>query len=110
MSNPFVFDPSPVFPGVGKISLHGGLVGEIPVSWRHKGRKAMEAWIQSIDSDGAQSALRDVLVDWSVVNAAGEALPLTDETLRDLLDAYPASGSELCESYVRDLTRGRLGN
>ena len=109
----FSIVPNPTFVTTVRLSVPGQEAGApIKVTWRHKGARALSAWLASAAerSDDA-SFLAEVIADWQGVNGAdGAALPCTPDNLAALLDAYPSAGPELVRHYRSELADARAKN
>lgn len=109
----FSIVPNPTFVTTVRLSVPGQETGApIKVTWRHKGARALSAWLASAAerSDDA-SFLGEVIADWQGVNGAdGAALPCTADNLAALLDAYPSAGPELVRHYRSELADARAKN
>lgn len=86
--------------------------GSIDIEWRHKGRKALKAWVDSAKKD-AQDAdlLAEVIADWhDVQDAEGGCVPYAQEALAVLIEAYPAAAGELFIGYLKAINGSRVKN
>lgn len=107
----FKLNPNPTFHTETRITVPGRDAAVLKVEWRHQGRKALGAWIESAPGTGDSEALEKVIVSWSdVIDEHGLQVSYSRSTLSDLLDAYPAATGELLSAYVNALTESRLGN
>lgn len=108
----FNLNPNPTFSAVTPITVPGvDQPAMLTIVWRHKGRADLKAWIDTLGKVSDEQALLQVIADWEgVVDDNRLPVPFGRGALADLLDAYPASGGELCTSYLRALTESRLGN
>lgn len=108
----FKIAPAPTFQSAAKVTVPGQAAPALlNIEWRHKGRAALRRWIDSLGGEDSISALMEVIAGWEGVgDDDGEPLPFCSDALAILLDAYPASGTELCRAYIEALTESRLGN
>lgn len=115
----FKIVPNPTFSVSVLLSVPGGEAQPVTLVCRHKGRKALNAWMQiPVDAKEAGTEVDDVeyigevIESWEGIKAEDgrTELPYTKETLGDLLDNYPTAGREIFEAYVRGLTESRAKN
>ena len=137
----FKINPSPTFRSTVRLTVPGADDSAVlEVTWRHKGRAALRAWLAkarragvgaSVLDDlvrgadgGAEPAdaalagvpadaawLGEVMVDWAgPQDAQGEPVGYSVAALGGLLDAYPAAGGELLGAYLRAMTESRAKN
>ena len=120
--------PSPTFEGAVAITVPGAdSPATLRVTWRHKGRKALSAWLRATativpaatapvlpgqaQSPGDAAWLGEVITAWAgPVDEAGAAAPYSEAALAALLDAYPAAGAELLAAYLSAMTESRAKN
>jgi hypothetical protein len=104
----FVLQPKPTFRQEVTIPTPTG-EGKITFEFRHKGRKALKAFFESlgegetarVDSD----ALLELVSDW-----AGVDEKFTPENLDTLLDNYPSAAKAIFEAYNKGLFEGKTKN
>jgi hypothetical protein len=109
----FKINPSPTFTLTVRLSVPGSDAdAPLTFTFRHKGARDLSRWLQSAASRGSDAEfLGEVIADWSgVVDESGAAVPYSQETLAALLDAYPASASELVLAYRGQLADARAKN
>jgi hypothetical protein len=120
------FKPNPVFIAAIAISLPGLVAvggapapqAEITFTFRHQGRKALDAWIAApADAAKAGTPLSDVaflgqvITDWQgVLDEDGSQVVYTPEALDQFLDAYPTAAREIYNGYIDALTESRAKN
>lgn len=107
--------PAPTFEAQVSLSVPGAAVPAVlRMVFRHKGRRDLTTWMSAaIQGGGGTDAewLNQVVVGWSgVADPAGADVPYTLEALAALLDAYPAAGRQIYESYLEALTGERRKN
>jgi hypothetical protein len=106
----FDFIPAPVFAGIVGLSVPGQAAAwDVEFQFRHKGKKALAAWVDSWVGRGDEDILADVIEGWAV-KRGGEHVPYTKTALAELLDAYPAAAKEIRDSYLRELTESKRKN
>jgi hypothetical protein len=110
-------NPAPTFTVPVLISVPGAEPAKISVTFRHKGRKALDAWIKrpaEAKTAGTEIAdadyLGEIIADWADIGADDRPVPYSRDALADLLDAYPTSGTELFNAYLKALTEAREKN
>ena len=109
----FCIVPNPTFVTTVRLSVPGQEAGApIKVTWRHKGARALSAWLASAPARADEASfMAEVICDWQGVHGAdGAALPYTAENLALLLDAFPSAGSEMLIHYRRELADARAKN
>lgn len=104
----FVLQPKPTFKAEVVIPTPTG-EGKITFEFKHKGRKALKAFFESLgEGDTARpdsEALLDLIADWSGVDEK-----FSPEALDMLLDNYPSSAKAIFEAYNKGLFEGRQKN
>ncbi len=113
----FKLNPSPTFSASVSLSVPGGTVAELPVVFKHKGRKALAEWVKRPAAAAAEGRelsdaeyLAEVIEDATVFNDEGVAVPFSVDVLAQVLDAYPAAGGELFAAYMAALTEAKAKN
>jgi hypothetical protein len=122
------FNPNPTFVAAISVSLPGQVAGavagapaptaEITFTFRHQGRKALDAWIAApAEAVKAAKPLSDteflvqVIADWAgVLGEDGAQVPYTPAALGQLLDAYPPAAREIYSGYIDALTESHTKN
>lgn len=104
----FKLNPNPTFKVEVSIPTPNG-EGKITFEFKHKGRKALKAYIDSLGEGEAAredaDALGELIAGWSGVDEK-----YSPEALDTLLDAYPGASRSIFESYNRSLLEGRSKN
>ena len=104
----FKLQPNPTFKVAVAIQRTEG-EASIEFEFKHKGRKALKAFFDSLGSgDTARpdcEALLDLVAGWS--GADGEFSP---EALDALLDNYPTAAKSIFEAYNTGLFEGKAKN
>lgn len=104
----FVLTPKPTFRQEVIIPTPTG-EGKITFEFKHKGRKALKAFFESLgEGDTARpdsEALLDLVSDWSGVDEK-----FTPENLDTLLDNYPSAAKAIFEAYNKGLFEGKAKN
>lgn len=99
------FKPNPTFKAKVAIPAAGGESIEVEFTFRHRGKKALDAFAEEIRELPDDQALMLMIDDWSDM---GE--PFGAEALAQLIDDYPAAAFAITRAYFRELLQARLGN
>lgn len=104
----FRITPNPTFSSPVSLSLPGSDVGQVlQVTWRHKRKREIGAALEG----NVTEFLRSVIESWSgIVDEHDKPVPYSVEALDILLDAYPSSGAELIQAYMRQIADARAKN
>lgn len=104
----FTLNPNPTFKTDVTIPTTDG-DGVIEIEFRHKGRKALKAYFDSLgEGDDARKdtdALSELIAGWGKIDAE-----YTPEALETLLDNYPTAAKAIFEAYNKGLFEGRQKN
>lgn len=104
----FKLQPNPTFKRDVTIKTADG-DGKIKFEFKHKGRKALKAFYDSLgEGETARpdaEALLELIADWS--GADGKFSP---EALDQLLDDYPTAAKSIFEEYNLGLFEGKAKN
>lgn len=104
----FKLQPNPTFKAEVAIPTVEG-EGKITFEFKHKGRKALKEYIDSLgEGENAREdadALGELIAGWSGVDEK-----YSPEALTTLLDAYPGASRAIFEAYNRALLEGRSKN
>lgn len=104
----FVLQPKPVFQAQVTIPTPTG-EGTITFQFKHKGRKALKAFFDSLgEGETARpdsEALLELVDGWTGVDEK-----FSPEALDILLDNYPAAARAIFEAYNKGLFEGRQKN
>lgn len=104
----FKLNPNPTFKTEVTIPTPNG-DGKISFEFKHKGRKALKAYIDSLGEGDAvredADALGELIAGWTGVDEK-----YSPETLAALLDAYPSASRAIFDAYNRALLEGRSKN
>jgi len=111
--------PPITFTDVAELSVPGQAdKARLLITWRHLDRRTLRAWIDQANAPTDDPVQRDV--EWldQVIHSwpegpcdeKGQPVPYGRDALRDLLVAYPGSGGELYQAYMRALHQGREKN
>lgn len=102
----FTIQPKPTFKLDVTIPTVTG-PGKITFVFKHKGRKAIAEFIESLtkEGDGVKDvdALLDIIEDWEKVDAKFSA-----DALEQLLENYPGAGKAIFDAYLPAVLEGRL--
>ena len=91
----FKLNPNPTFTAKVALTVAGSAASAVlDVEFKHKGRVALKAWLETIADRREADILSDVIVGWSgPVDDKGEPVAYSAAALDQLLDNYPpASG------------------
>jgi hypothetical protein len=81
----------------------------IEIEFRHKGRKALKAYFDSLgEGDTARNdkdALSELIAGWGKID-----VEYTLDNLETLLDNYPTAAKAIFEAYNKGLFEGRQKN
>lgn len=106
----FKFVPNPIFKADVLIPTPGGDPQTLKVNFKHKGRKALAAFYESLTVEGQPrddvDALCDLIDGWD----KGETVEFSRDNLADLIDNYPGATMAFFESYRKNLIEGRTKN
>lgn len=104
----FVLQPKPTFKGEVVINTFDG-EGKITLVFKHKGRKALKEFFESVNDESLKREEVDVLLeivqDWQGVDTK-----FSREALADLIDNYPGSGMAILTAYSSAVFEGRAKN
>lgn len=104
----FKLKANPTFKSVVVIPLPDG-EGKITFEFKHKGRKALKDYFESLgEGENAREdvdALGELIAGWEGVDEA-----YSPDALATLLDSYPGAARAIFESYNRALVEGRSKN
>ncbi len=109
----FKLQPNPTFSAKVEIPVPGAdAPATLPLVFRHKGRKAAQAWVESAPGRQDIDFLMEIVADWGaeVVGEDGQPQAFSREAFDRLLDEYPASGQAIFNAYLRELGEARRGN
>ncbi len=106
----FVLQPKPTFKAAVSIPVPGGSDGKITFIFKHKGKKDLQAYFNSLSATEGEAktdieALLELVDGWEGVSEKFSA-----ENLELLLDAYPGAALALYETYRKELLEGRSKN
>lgn len=99
------FKPNPTFKAKVEIPAAGGESIEVEFTFKHRGKKALDAFAEQIKELPDVDALMLMVEDWSDM---GE--PFSADSLGQLVDDYPAASFAITRAYFRELLQARLGN
>jgi hypothetical protein len=85
--------------------------GTIRFRFRHMGRTAFKAWVETAGGRDDPDYLLDAVAGWEgVTDASGQPVEFSREALAQLLDAFPAAGQDIFVAYGKALHESRTGN
>ncbi|MEW6314634.1 MAG: phage tail assembly chaperone [Pseudomonadota bacterium] len=102
--------PNPTFKAQIALTVPGQPdPAQIEIEFKHQTRADLQRWLAR--DVALEDALNEVIVSWDgVTDGNGRPLSYSADTLAMLLSNYPASGGELLNSYLRELTESRRKN
>lgn len=105
----FALQPKPTFKSDVTFVTPGGGEGKIKFEFKHKGRKALKAFYDSL-SEGDKSrpdhdALLEIIAGWEGVDEKFSA-----ENLEILIDNYPTISLAIFEAYNKGLFEAKQKN
>lgn len=105
----FKLQPNPTFKVDVTIPVPGGKDGKLTIEFKHKGKKALKEFFDSLTSEDNQRSdvdlLSDLIAGWSGVDEKFSA-----EALEQLLDNYPSAVMALFEAYRTEVLEARVKN
>lgn len=108
----FQIDPAPTFDAVAPLSVPGKPDPvEVVVTWRHKRKTAIAAWISGARGRTDVEILGEVIEGWTgMQDKQGADVPYSALALSNLLENYPAAKDDLFRTYLRELTESKRKN
>jgi len=108
----FRFNPNPTFTALVPISVPG--VPEpmdVSITFRHKNKVALKAWIASASGKEDAALLHEVVVDWSGPKSdEGEPVAYSLTNLGEFLNNYGTAHGEIFRAYLKELTESKRKN
>lgn len=105
----FKLNPNPTFKASVIIPTTDTKDASIMFEFKHKGRKALKEFVDSLNAGDVtredEDALGELIVGWSGVDEK-----YSPEALATLLDAYPGASRAIFEAYNIALLEGRTKN
>lgn len=103
----FKLQPNPTFKAKVAISVAGQVApAQIEVEFKYLSRPQVRDYFESLGGGKTDAeALSEIIVGWS-----GPDQAFSREALEMLLDNYPASGSDLFETFRRELLESKRKN
>lgn len=98
-------NPNPTFWVKLKARLPGGEEVEFEIEFRHKGKEALQSFLESGKARKESEMMAEVVAGWRGLDADFSA-----ENLKTLLDNYPGLGSLMLGEYTIELMKARSGN
>ncbi|HQO28358.1 MAG TPA: hypothetical protein PKY22_02360 [Accumulibacter sp.] len=111
----FIFEPVDDFWATIRLTKPGHeKPSHLDLQFRVLSRKALKSWIDDFanppEGSSVEDLLAEVIVNWKVMTNDHQSVPFSEEKLRELLDAYPASIGEIARQFIEKSTESRLGN
>lgn len=104
--------PNPTFSADVKFTAPGGGFDLLRITFKHKSPEALAAWLVQKETN-AIDAVADIVDGWeegTVVDAAGNAVLFSRESLTLFLNAHGPRLQDLIFQYLRELTESRIKN
>jgi hypothetical protein len=99
--------PAPTFVSDAFIQVPGQETPvRVAVTWRHKGKAALAAWLDATKDYDDAAALMEIIAGWGDEIDA----PFSEESLMVLLDQYPTSAMDFTRAYIKALAGAREKN
>lgn len=107
----FTLNPNPTFKSEVSFLTPSG-PAKITVVFRHKGRKALKAFMDSLTDAKPDGSLReDIDIVSEIVDGwEGVDVEFSKEALDTLLDNYPSSARAILDAYLPALVEGQAKN
>lgn len=102
----FKIKASPSFHAKVKIRAPGGDVLELPVVFRHKRRDDVQVFFR----EAAEQSKPDADCILELVESWDADLPLSRESVIELMQEYPSAPACIFDTYMSELLEARLGN
>jgi hypothetical protein len=101
-------NPQPTFVAPALITVPGQAEPvSISVTWRHKSRTELDAWLKGLSSRDDHEVLSEVIAGWDEADVDS---PYSVDALCALLNNYPRAAMDLMAAYSRALYEGRAKN
>ncbi len=101
----FKLNPNPTFWVKTKVRAPGGEQSEFEVEYRHKGKAALQAFLESAKGREESDVIADIVVSWR-----GMDVDYSPENLKTMLDNYPGMANLMLIDYSVELNKARAGN
>ena len=99
------YKPNPTFRAKVEIPVAGGESIDVEFTFKHRGRKSLDAFSEQIREMPDVEALMLMTEDWADMGEPFGAGPLAQ-----LIDDFPAAAFAITSTYFRELLQARLGN
>jgi len=104
MTTKFTLHPSPTFPAVVEIPLHGGGTQPVKMEFRHRSKDEVKALYEPAEGRDDAKFILEMLASWELEDELNEA------SVQLLLQNYQGAGLAIHRKYLEELTQARLGN
>lgn len=98
-------NPNPTFWVKTKVRAPGGAEAEFEVEYRHKGKEALQHYLESLKGRDEFVALSEITAGWR-----GLDVDFSADNLKTLLDNYPGLANVMLGDYTVELMKARAGN
>lgn len=105
----FVLQPKPTFKAAVTFPIPGGVEGKITIIFRHKKKKELREFFESLGAEGAERTDADALMEL-VDSWEGVDEKFSPENLEMLLESYPSAALAMFETYRQEMLEGRAKN
>lgn len=95
---------SPTFDVKVDIPLPGGASAQLLATFAHRTRDDFRAWLDAGQSRADEDTILEMLKSWDL------DAPLDRASVTELVQNYIGAAVVLIEVYIKELSRGRLGN
>lgn len=111
----FKIIPAPTFKAVVSIPVPGGEPQELPVVFKHKGKKALTEFNDAMQKADQQQDKEKALKDeadllFGLIDSWEADEPLNRENFDALLDQYMTANSAIYMAYLESLMGAKRGN
>jgi hypothetical protein len=102
----FKIKANPTFPATVKIRAPGGEVQELPVVFKHMRKDDVKAFFENASEKNRadEDCVLDLVESWQA------DMPLTRDSISELMQNYPTSIHAIFACYMQELIDARLGN
>lgn len=105
MSDLFRVKANPTFPATVDIPIIGGEPRPLVLEMRHRRKKDLAAFLESLRQINQDEAVRQIVAGWHNVDAAFDV-----DALDDLLQEHPHAAAEIVSAYVREVAEAKRKN
>lgn len=99
-----MLQPKPTFEVKVELVLPGGEKAELLATFKHRTRDQLRAWLEAGQSREDDDTVLEMLVNWDI------DAQLDRDEVHTFNQNYIGAAALLVETYIKELSRGRLGN